>query len=282
MIWPSASAPRRAPTSWASSPAPSTRSWTGWPRACATSSACRPSSRTSCVRRWRGSSAEIELLQRRERSAEDRSDAYAVVARSAEQMSGILETLMAAARAEAQLDVGRSEVGGVLDRVAEGWAPAVAERDVEIEVRHPAGPMMAGVDAEVDRADRRAAHRQRPALRALAHPAQRGRARRGDRPERGRRRPRGRSRCARPCLRARPRGRRQRPRRRRARPAAGTASRPGRRGRRHAELARSGARSGVPGAPPGLAIASAGCRCARSSSAPAGARRRGRAGRCRP
>jgi signal transduction histidine kinase len=93
--------------------------------------------------------AEIELLQRRERSAEDRSDAYAVVARSAEQMSGILETLMAAARAEAQLDVGRSEVGGVLDRVAEGWAPALAERALELEVRHPAGPMMAGVDAEV-------------------------------------------------------------------------------------------------------------------------------------
>ena len=93
--------------------------------------------------------AEIELLQRRERSAEDRSDAYAVVSRSAEQMSGILETLMAAARAEAQLDVGRSEVGRVLDRVAEGWAPALAERDVELEVRHPAAPMMAGVDAEV-------------------------------------------------------------------------------------------------------------------------------------
>src|SRR3954470_765413 len=93
--------------------------------------------------------AEIELLQRRERSAEDRSDAYAVVARSAEQMSGILETLMAAARAEAQLDVGRSDVGGILDRVAEGWAPALAEREVELEVRHPAAPMMAGVDAEV-------------------------------------------------------------------------------------------------------------------------------------
>jgi two-component system heavy metal sensor histidine kinase CusS len=93
--------------------------------------------------------AEIELLQRRERSAEDRTDAYAVVARSAEQMSGILETLMAAARAEAQLDVGRSEVGGVLDRVAEGWAPALAERQLELEVRHPAAPMMAGVDAEV-------------------------------------------------------------------------------------------------------------------------------------
>jgi signal transduction histidine kinase len=93
--------------------------------------------------------AEIELLQRRERSPEDRSEAYDVVSRSAEQMSGILETLMAAARAEAQLDVGRSEVGGVLDRVAEGWAPALAERELELEVHHPPGPMMAGVDAEV-------------------------------------------------------------------------------------------------------------------------------------
>ena len=37
------------------------------------------------------------------------------MARSAEQMSGILETLMAAARAEGQPDAGRSEVGGVLD-----------------------------------------------------------------------------------------------------------------------------------------------------------------------
>ena len=64
-------------------------------------------------------------------------------------MSGILETLMAAARAEAQLDVGRSEVGRVLDGVAEGWAPALAERDLELEVRHPPAPMMAGVDAEV-------------------------------------------------------------------------------------------------------------------------------------
>jgi signal transduction histidine kinase len=93
--------------------------------------------------------AEIELLQRRERSPEDRRDAYAVVARSAEQMNGILETLMAAARAEAQLDVGRSEVGGVLDRVAEGWAPALAERRLALEVRHPVAPTMAGVDAEV-------------------------------------------------------------------------------------------------------------------------------------
>jgi signal transduction histidine kinase len=93
--------------------------------------------------------AEVELLRRRDRSPEDRSDAYAVVARSAEQMSGILETLMAAARAEAQPSAGRSEVGGVLDHVAEGWAPALARRHVALEVRHPASPMVAGVDAEV-------------------------------------------------------------------------------------------------------------------------------------
>jgi signal transduction histidine kinase len=93
--------------------------------------------------------AEIELLQRRERSPEDRRDAYGVVARSAEQMSAILETLMAAARAEAQIESGRSELGRVLDRIASSWAPALAERHLELEVRRPPAPMMAGVDAEV-------------------------------------------------------------------------------------------------------------------------------------
>jgi len=93
--------------------------------------------------------AEIELLQRRERSSEDRGEAYAAVARSAEQMSAILETLMAAARAEAQIESGRSEVGRVLDGVADGWGPALAEQDLELDVQRPAAPMMAGVDAEV-------------------------------------------------------------------------------------------------------------------------------------
>jgi signal transduction histidine kinase len=93
--------------------------------------------------------AEIELLQRRERSPEDRAEAYAAVVRSADQMSAILETLMAAARAEAQAPSGRSELGGVLESVAEGWGPALAQRHVALEVRRPTAPMMAGVDAEV-------------------------------------------------------------------------------------------------------------------------------------
>jgi signal transduction histidine kinase len=93
--------------------------------------------------------AELELLQRRERSPEERREAYALVARSAAQMSEILETLMAAARAEAQLEAGRSELGRVLARIASGWTAALAERDVELDVRAPPAPMMAGVDAEV-------------------------------------------------------------------------------------------------------------------------------------
>jgi signal transduction histidine kinase len=93
--------------------------------------------------------AEIELLSRRERTPEDRREAYAVISRSAEQMDDILETLMAAARAEAHPEAGRSEVGRVLDHVAKGWAPAVAERQVALDVEHPSDPVTAGVDSEV-------------------------------------------------------------------------------------------------------------------------------------
>ena len=50
-------------------------------------------------------------------------------------MSEILETLMAAARADAQLEPGRSELGRVLARIAEGWTAALAEREVELDVR---------------------------------------------------------------------------------------------------------------------------------------------------
>jgi signal transduction histidine kinase len=121
--------------------------------------------------------AEIELLARRERSPEDRSEGYALILRSAEQMSGILETLMAAARAEAQASPGRSDVGEVLKRVADGWAPTLAERHVDLEVRAPAARTMAGVDADVverivapllDNAGRYA--RSRVSLSALGRP----------------------------------------------------------------------------------------------------------------
>ena len=93
--------------------------------------------------------AEIELLQRRERSPEERRESYQLIARGAEQMSGILETLMAAARAEARIGSERSEIGEVLARLAGTWAPALTARDIELEVRPPAAPTTAGVDAVV-------------------------------------------------------------------------------------------------------------------------------------
>jgi signal transduction histidine kinase len=91
--------------------------------------------------------AEVELLRRRERSREDRAEALAAIARSAQQMSDILETLMAVARGDARLDVGRSDVADVLEHVAAS-SPAVAGH-VAVSVRPPPAPTMAGVDPEV-------------------------------------------------------------------------------------------------------------------------------------
>ena len=91
--------------------------------------------------------AEMELLQRRERSAEDRSEAYEVVARSAAQMSGILETLMAAARAEAQSAGGRGRLDEAFTALERAWAAPLAERDVALEV-HPTAEVV-GIDADV-------------------------------------------------------------------------------------------------------------------------------------
>ncbi|MGZ4267588.1 MAG: ATP-binding protein [Solirubrobacteraceae bacterium] len=89
--------------------------------------------------------AQLELLQRRERGPEERREAYAAMTRSAEQMSAILETLMAAARADARLDQGRSDVRETLGELAAAWP----EDNVTLEVREPEGPMIAGVDAAV-------------------------------------------------------------------------------------------------------------------------------------
>jgi signal transduction histidine kinase len=90
--------------------------------------------------------AQLELLQRRDRDPEERAEAYAAMARSAEQMSAILETLMAAARADARLDQGRSDLRDTLAELAAGWPGGGA---VELDVDEPAEPLMAGVDGAV-------------------------------------------------------------------------------------------------------------------------------------
>jgi signal transduction histidine kinase len=92
--------------------------------------------------------AELELLQRRERSDDDRRAAYEVIGRSAEQMQGILETLMAAARAESSTHRGRSALAPTFAALAEEWTPALAQRGVALDVV-PAGDAAVGVDADV-------------------------------------------------------------------------------------------------------------------------------------
>jgi two-component system heavy metal sensor histidine kinase CusS len=93
--------------------------------------------------------AEVQLLQRRERSREDRRAALAVIARSSAQMHDILEMLMAAARAEAQLDRGRSDVPETLTRIAGEWTAPPGARAVTVEARAANGPLQAGVDEAV-------------------------------------------------------------------------------------------------------------------------------------
>src|SRR5205085_1055617 len=90
---------------------------------------------------------EVELLQRRERSAEERAGAHDAIARSAEQMLRILDVLMAAARAEAApAGAGRSRLGQALADATAGAERALARRlaraaggDVRAEPRGGAG-----------------------------------------------------------------------------------------------------------------------------------------------
>jgi signal transduction histidine kinase len=93
--------------------------------------------------------AEIELLQRRERSPDDRREAYDVVARSAEQMSRILETLMAAARADAQPGRGRSDLRRAFSDLAQSWTEPLAQRGVQLVIPPGREPLDVGVDADV-------------------------------------------------------------------------------------------------------------------------------------
>jgi signal transduction histidine kinase len=93
--------------------------------------------------------AQTELLGRRERAEAERRDAYATIARSADEMSRILETLMAAARADAQLHEGRTDLPATLRELDRHWAPMVAERGLALEVEPVEPDLSAGVNSDV-------------------------------------------------------------------------------------------------------------------------------------
>jgi signal transduction histidine kinase len=93
---------------------------------------------------------EVELLQRRERSPEERGRAHDAIARGGEQMLRILEVLMAAARAEAApAGTGRSRLGPALAEAAVGAGRTLGRRGVRLEVAPDAEDLTVGVDAEV-------------------------------------------------------------------------------------------------------------------------------------
>jgi signal transduction histidine kinase len=92
--------------------------------------------------------AEVELLRRRERPIEERRDAHAVIDRSARQMDRILETLMAAARAEVGSESRRSDLATAFGHLGAAWTAALGDRGVALEIVPPDGPLPIGVDAE--------------------------------------------------------------------------------------------------------------------------------------
>jgi signal transduction histidine kinase len=93
--------------------------------------------------------AQVELLQRRDRSPVDRRDAHDSIARNADEMNRILETLMTAARAEAGLDQGRSDVRTVLAGLQKTWGPPLGDLDLELYADRLPSPLLVGVDGEV-------------------------------------------------------------------------------------------------------------------------------------
>jgi signal transduction histidine kinase len=93
--------------------------------------------------------AELELLQSRDRSPEGRREAYAALSRSADQMSRILETLMTAARAGAELQPGRTLLAPVFERLADGFGASAGGRGVRLEVARAAGDVAVGLDGDV-------------------------------------------------------------------------------------------------------------------------------------
>lgn len=93
--------------------------------------------------------AETDMLLSRDRGPDERRSGLHAVQRGAEQMSGILETLITAARADADLQSGRSDAAEALRRAADLCGDAAAQRGVDVEAPVDGVRMPAGVDADL-------------------------------------------------------------------------------------------------------------------------------------
>jgi two-component system OmpR family sensor kinase len=93
--------------------------------------------------------AETELALRRDRSPEDYRAALEVVNRSAEQLSRIVDALVAAARAESGPVKGTADAYEVAAEATAACAGLAAEREVLFDVEQPAQPVRLGVDPDL-------------------------------------------------------------------------------------------------------------------------------------
>ena len=93
--------------------------------------------------------AEAELALRRERQPEEYRQALTTIVTNTQQMTGAIETLVAAAQQESGLARGRCDASDVLDEVADTCS-ALAERGgLQIEAETPSPPLALGVEAEI-------------------------------------------------------------------------------------------------------------------------------------
>jgi signal transduction histidine kinase len=93
--------------------------------------------------------AEVELALRRERDPEDYRAALEVVHRSAEQLSRIVDALVAAARAEAGPVKGTSDAYEVAAEATAACAGLAAEYEIALDLDAPADPVRLGVDPDL-------------------------------------------------------------------------------------------------------------------------------------
>jgi two-component system, OmpR family, sensor kinase len=93
--------------------------------------------------------AESELALRRERPSEDYRAALTIVHRNAQQLSKIVDTLVAAARHEAGAVRGTADAYAVAADVSEACASFEPDKSVELDIEKPERPVRLGIDADL-------------------------------------------------------------------------------------------------------------------------------------
>jgi signal transduction histidine kinase len=92
--------------------------------------------------------AEAELALRRQRTPDDYRAALTEIANRARQLERTLETLLTAARSEAEVGRGSADAASVAEYAIESCAALAAARGIDIELTKPLAPVRVGVDRD--------------------------------------------------------------------------------------------------------------------------------------